>query len=230
MAVASEPCIFWRGDGAADIVGGIKIPEEVGRLVPSSTNVNGASGRSLDECYLEVLNSSRDKAKLSDIRDNVWLCDIVPHSCMNEGQKAAIYREYDPVAKQFGLLPATVPTRPKPIPHSEKRRNEILSEIREARPEIIVLLGDEPIDFFLSYYEPKFRRLADCIESDDDYGKTHSVKIGEQRYDVLPLVHPRQASKLGAHSKEWYELHQEWMKKTGPLRTESRNGDTRKTN
>jgi hypothetical protein len=29
--------------------------------------------------------------------------------------------------------------------------------------------------------------------------------------DVLPLVHPRQAGRLGASSKHWHETHQHWM-------------------
>src|SRR5690554_7365256 len=49
LAVASEPYIFWHGDGAEDIIADIDIPKELGRLVPANLNLNGPSGKALDE-------------------------------------------------------------------------------------------------------------------------------------------------------------------------------------
>lgn len=44
LAVASEPEIFWRGDGAEEIVSRVSVPPGTGRLVPalpSSTDTPG---------------------------------------------------------------------------------------------------------------------------------------------------------------------------------------------
>ena len=55
LAVASEPYIFWRGDMVDKIISDIKIPKELGKLVPANSNLNGPSGRALDEMYLEPI-------------------------------------------------------------------------------------------------------------------------------------------------------------------------------
>jgi hypothetical protein len=39
LAVASEPYIFWRGDGADEIIQKIQIPPALGRLIPAAEMV-----------------------------------------------------------------------------------------------------------------------------------------------------------------------------------------------
>lgn len=39
IAVASEPYIFWKGDGADQIINKINLPEGVGKLVPTDKNL-----------------------------------------------------------------------------------------------------------------------------------------------------------------------------------------------
>lgn len=77
VGVASEPEIFWTGDGAEKIVRSIELPDGAGRLEAADEQLNGPSGRALDECILKPLGLSRA---------TVWLCDLVPHSCMNGKQ------------------------------------------------------------------------------------------------------------------------------------------------
>ena len=57
LAVASEPYIFWRGDGAAAIIDQITIPPVVGTLAPAAKQFNGPSGRALDERFLHPLQA-----------------------------------------------------------------------------------------------------------------------------------------------------------------------------
>lgn len=96
LGVASEPEIFWRGDGIDEIVASIDIPEGAGRLVPASPTLNGPSGRALDDLFLIPLGLNRE---------DVWLCDLVPYSCMSDGQAKAIRRAYEPRARKLGLEP-----------------------------------------------------------------------------------------------------------------------------
>jgi hypothetical protein len=77
LAVASEPEIFWRGEGAEEIIAGIPVPAGAGRLEPTAENLNGPSGMALDAEFLEPLGLSRSDA---------WLCDLVPYSCKNDRQ------------------------------------------------------------------------------------------------------------------------------------------------
>jgi hypothetical protein len=52
LAVASEPDIFWTGENAEQIINGIHVPKEAGRLVVPGRNLNGPSGKTLDQNIL----------------------------------------------------------------------------------------------------------------------------------------------------------------------------------
>lgn len=201
MAVASEPYIFWRGENADAIINSINIPDDLGKLVPAAKNLNGPSGKALDDLFLSPMGISRGDA---------WLCDLVPHSCLNEKQEAALKREYEPLRASYGLPKVTLPPVPKVLA-TEQRRKEILTELQAANPETIVLLGDQPIKWFLSAYDDRWNTLGDFGESTDSYGKPREIKIEGNTYQVIGLVHPRQAAKLGAHSAKWSALHENWI-------------------
>jgi len=204
LAVASEPEIFWRGENAAEIIARIHIPPKLGTLIPAGQSSNGPSGRALDSLFLEPLGCSRG---------DVWLCDMVPHACLNPRQQQAIAEHYQPVAQPVtaghGLPQATIP----PVPHSfadDARRQEIFREIEAAQPRLIILLGDQPIRWFLSFYREE-RRLADFGQCPADYGRVHECRIQGQLHRVLPLVHPRQAGGLSSHSTTWKTRHSLWI-------------------
>jgi uracil-DNA glycosylase len=163
--------------------------------------MNGPSGRALDDLFLIPMGLKREEA---------WLCDIVPHSCRNQGQDRAIQDKYVPLIKEHGLPDATTPPVPNPL-CDDRRRGEILAELQGSRATTLVLLGDEPIKWFLRFYDGRWKRLGDFGQTPDTYGKRHKVSIAGREYGVLPLVHPRQASKLGAHSAVWHELHRGWI-------------------
>jgi hypothetical protein len=132
----------------------------------------------------------------------------VPHSCMNPKQKAAIER----ARERFDLPLPTVPPVPKELA-SEARRQEILGELRESQAPLLVLLGDQPIKWFLRHFDSRWKRLSDfpC------YGQRHNVKLDGVEVDVLPLVHPRQIGRLGAHSEVWARKHEEWILRQGRI-------------
>jgi len=207
LAVASEPYIFWRGDGVESIVNRINVPPTVGKLLPAAPELNGPSGIALDELFLHPLGLQRSDA---------WLCDLVPHSCLNPKQQAALEREYHPLMDSYALPKVTLPTVPQLLA-DEKRRQEIQSELKVSGANTVVLLGDEPVRWFLHRFDSRWRRLADFGQDDSVYGKLHDGKIGEKLYQVLPLVHPRQAAKLGSHSPVWHELHRRWVSQASQI-------------
>jgi hypothetical protein len=203
LAVANEPYIFWRGDNAEAIIRKIAIPHEFGKLVPASRQYNGPSGVALDELILKPLGLSRTDA---------WLCDLVPHSCVNLAQRKAIERAYLPLAREHGLPEATIP----PVPTSltdEKRRSAICDELQESGASKLILLGDKPIQWFLAYFDPRWNRLADFMRDGQPYGKPYNTYINGKQLEVLPLAHPRQIAKLGRSSLDWYDRHQAWINK-----------------
>ncbi len=201
LAVASEPYIFWRGDSTDDIIADIKLPKELGKLVPANSNLNGPSGKALDQMYLNPLCCSRSDS---------WLCDLVPHSCLNPSQSKAIQQHYDPLIEEYDLPLPNIPLVPKVLAN-EIRIQEIISEITVSKPKLIILLGDEPIKWFLAKYVKEYTKLEHFGYTVGLYGRVHRFVIEGKEQNFLPLVHLRQAAGLGNHSRSLRELHTYWI-------------------
>ena len=205
MAVASEPDIFWTGNNAEEIILSINIPVELGRLsVPTNKNLNGPSGRALDEKFLTPLKLDRQ---------STWLCDLLPESRVNEKQRLAIDKNYSAdLVEKYSLPLATVPNFDKAELNSEITRNEILQELETSQAETLILLGDLPIYWFLRFYNKEYSRLAQFGDTKETYGREHKIIINNKTYKVIPLCHPRQADRLGSSNEKWGELHDNWKK------------------
>ena len=200
LAVASEPEIFWNGENADEIISQISVPPEAGYLLPADEIYNGSSGRALDELYLAPLSLSRADA---------WLCDLVPHFFMNPNQSTAIETHYTPLCERYNLPRASIPEKPVNL-IDECRRNEILAELEESNADTIILLGDDPIYWFLSFVSDcKKTRLAEFGIA--TYGSPVSVNINGKTYLVIPLAHVRQGGALGQHSDFWERRHKNWV-------------------
>ena len=199
LAVASEPYIFWRGEDAEKHIP--KIPKALGSLIPANSRLNGPSGIALDEKILDPLGYTRQ---------DCWLCDLVPHSCVNFRQRDAIRRAYNPLVKKFGLPEHSVPDVPKRLT-DEKRREEIYAELVQSKATKLVLLGDMPIKWFVHFYDKRWGKLSDFLTVGNGYGKPVESKIGDFAVELIPLAHPRQVARLGASSDIWGKRHDEWM-------------------
>lgn len=197
MAVASEPEIFWRGgnDYVECVIGRIKLDPKYGHLEPADAAFNGPSGVCLDKNYIEPLGLTRQ---------DVWLCDLLPESRKNPSQAAALCKNYD----GFVDIPYNFPLVPRPIA-DEKRVKEIVEELEASKARRIILLGDEPIKYFLNKFAPSVKGLS----SIEPYGKEIMVTINGNDYTVQCLAHPRQTARLGNSSRHWFEAHQKWMHK-----------------
>ena len=205
LAVASEPYIFWRGEGAEEILSNIDVPSAVGYLKPAQHDLNGPSGRSIDEDYLKAMGM---------LRADVWLCDLVPHSCMNPGQAKAVEREYEPLVEKFTLPPVQWPAVPRKLANAA-RRQEIAEELRSSAAEVVITLGDLPLKWFTSAYGSE-RSLRAYGETQRTYGRLHDLAFNGKKLKLLPLVHPRQAAGLSGHSAKWNNLHKDWKRDIAP--------------
>ena len=214
LAVDSEPEIFWRGENAKEIIEEIKIPKGTGRLLPADDKLNGPSGVALDDRYLIPLGLTRS---------DVWLCDLVPHSCRNERQFAALKREYDPKKDQLQLPEYNWPEVPPELADTA-RQAEILDELKTASSSVIITLGDQPLKWFTSKLISK-SRLRDYGDTDESYGQVHNFFIDGRPIQLLPLVHPRQAGRLGRYSPKWADRHDKWVKSVAPGLVNLRNID-----
>ena len=202
LAVASEPRIFWDGNPkeAAEIIGRIKIPQEMGTLEPADEKFNGPSAKVLDEHILAPLGFTRKDA---------WLCDLLPETRLNDGQDKAIKNIYNKYIIKYGLNEVTIPKRPSRFCDS-KRCEEIVAELEESKAELLVLLGDIPIKQFLNVVANVNYKSLQEYKEHYGYGVRSDVTINGRHINVLPLAHPRQIGGLGSHSSEWFTVHQEW--------------------
>jgi uracil-DNA glycosylase len=96
----------------------------------------------------------------------------------------------------------------------ENRIKEIVDELKLSGAKKIILLGDIPIKQFAKLFNPNYKKLADF----KSYGKFHDLEIDGESYQILPLVHPRQAAKLGRSNQHWYSSHQDWIKEQQTLK------------
>jgi uracil-DNA glycosylase len=205
LAVASEPCIFWKGENVEEEINKIKIPKELGKLIPADKRFNGPSGVTLDKLFLAPLGYKRSE---------VWLCDLLPYSRLNSNQQNAIEKHYtNQIVKEYNLPECTIPKFSTRELNNESRREEILEELKHSHAETLVLLGDLPISKFLAHFtNKKYTKLSDFGETPEEYGRAHPIEINKNIYRVIPLVHPRQAGNLGKANFKWIELHKNWIK------------------
>lgn len=202
LAVASEPRIFWDGNGdeAKAIIGRIKIPEEFGRLEPAGRNLNGPSAKVLDEHILAPLGFTRNDA---------WLCDCLPETRLNPSQVKVINERYNPLKEKYGLNDVTIPKRPTTF-CDEIRAKEITEELIESGAQLLVLLGDIPIAQYLNRVaDVPYKSLQEYVDI-FGYGNPSDIMINDKVIKVLPLAHPRQIGALGAHSEKWNTAHIKW--------------------
>lgn len=207
LAVASEPYIFWDGDESeADrIIRSIKIPGEVGTLVPPNKNLNGPSSKVLSENILKPLSVTRQQA---------WLCDLLPESRLNPNQLRVISEKYNPLIEAYGLNEVTVPPEDGKF-CNDARCDEITNEILESRAKTIVLLGDIPIKQYLrKVCSLDFTDLRDYTKK-YGYGKPIRLKIADTTISVVPIAHPRQIGGLGRSNQFWFEEHRKWEMRLG---------------
>ncbi len=206
LAVASEPTIFWRGEDAdaEAIIGSIVLPPEAGRLVAPSAGMNGPSGTALDKLYLAPLGVTRQQA---------WLCDLLPQSRMNDGQAEAVRERYTPIAQALGLPAATVRRVPKRFAGPE-RVEAIAREFLASGARTLVTLGDVPLREFVAPLQLCEKTSSASFGTGaSQYGQHHACALRGHRFDLLPLVHPRQAAGLGWHSPQLAAAHDGWARR-----------------
>lgn len=171
-----------------------------GGTAAAREGLNGPSGMALDTMFLEPLGLKRSDA---------WLCDLVPYSCMNRSQERALERSYDPARGSLGLPAYDWPGVPAVLA-TEARRREIEAELLESGADIVMTLGDQPLKWFTRHYGTA-GSLGRYGRTPAEYGRLHPFRVGDREMQLLPLAHPRQAGRLGAHSSTWAALHAGWV-------------------
>lgn len=122
-------------------------------------------------------------------------------------------KKYNDIAGKYGLPLSTIPEfREDEIKENAvKRHLEILNELEKSGANTIILLGDLPIRWFLHFFDKRIK-LSGFGNSKETYGQRHDIVINNKTYSGFTLCHPRNTARLGAHSSNWAEWHEEWKK------------------
>lgn len=213
MAVDVEPEVFWRGEGAGDLVEawkrqvGFVEGDEPGCDGHARAHGNGPSGRRVDG-YLDALAiSSTETAYL----------DVYPVFVVHQGsgsQGHAVRRDYEAIIGSLGPSgrpTSTLPTRPSatelPKLAAERFGAWLKDSIAALRPQLIVTLGAESWDSLALVPGIVLNHQAGSLAATKGaYGAPGELRLEGTSTPWVPLVHP---GLLGKNA-EWTERHREW--------------------
>jgi hypothetical protein len=112
------------------------------------------------------------------------------------------------------LPEASIPPVPKRFA-SRERAEKIGEEFLRSRAPTLITLGDIPLkEFVCGLGLAKRASIANFGIAPDQYGRRHSLRLEGHHFELLPLVHPRQAAKLGLHNPILAAVHDAWATRT----------------
>jgi uracil-DNA glycosylase len=201
LPIDNEPEVFWRGtqEYTKKIISNINVPKLAGKLVAEDKSFNGILGRLLDKYYLHPLKLQRD---------NVWICNLIPHTVLNKNERKSL-KKYNDLHTIFNLPEADIPTKKDRWSLINKKRyREIIAEIFQARSEVMITLGQQPLKWFLKEYDKNMGNLL----NNKDYGFVTEIQIESIKLKLIPLFHPRQLLKIKNRDTRVGLLHYDWLK------------------
>ena len=201
IPVENEPDILWNGgvSEARNIVAEIKVPKNFGRVIAEPKILNGILGRVFDKFYLRPLNLNRDQ---------VWICNLLPHFVLSKSDSKAV-RMYNKICRKLALPEALLSTKKEKLQSiSESRIQEIKKELFESKAEVIITLGQQPINWFIKKYD----MMENNLLSVKNYGFIRDVFVDSVKFKLISLFNPRQLLKEKNVDTKIGLLHYDWIK------------------
>jgi len=189
VAVDNEPEPFWTGDDEHERIEqwqrDVSFRESWGR-VSACGRLNGSSGRWVKEQVLSPLGAARSQAWITDCLDIYY-----------ESEQAAVHLEQPAVREaisRLGIRPRCLLPHPSEAAivrealaaHAER----LGAEIRTARPELIVTLGNAALRVLAALAESSEPRLGRLSPDLQTYGCVGRVQVDGRSVAWLPLAHP----------------------------------------
>lgn len=203
LPVADEPIPFWDGEDADEHLSAVigRFPSAWGTLMaPADRKLNGSSGVWVRNHVLRPLAIGADEVCITDCLDTYRL---------SNGAAARLADTYAPVQEALGLPPVVLPPHPGEdeivCEALELHRPRLLQVLAEARPELIVTLGNAALRV-LAQLVKQTGASPSRLVPDDQYGTAISVLVGGRRAALLPLAHP-------ASPGPYQRAHARWMEK-----------------
>lgn len=203
MAVDNEPAPFWTGDDEVERVEAWKAAvgwtSDWGVASPAK-GFNGPSGAWVAEKVL---------APLGAVRDDAWITDCLDtYRCSTDLQRR-LTDTYAPFAARRGLPSPTMARHPSESQIVREgvtdHRGRLLAELDEARPELIVTLGNAALRVMRRLVEAEDVSRRNVAVS--MYGQRLAVRVDGRHVEWLPLAHP-------AAPRAYQEAHARWVATT----------------
>lgn len=196
LAVDNEPEPFWNGSNESERVDawrkGVGWNESFGDAAPAA-ELNGSSGRAVEEGWLTPLGLDRSE---------VWLTDCLDTYHLSEPMAKAIDSVYTPFAQAHDLPAAELPRHPDEEVIVRGAQNERLrAELAAAQPEILITLGNAALRVMRSLTGTAG---PTSLVRDANYGSRLSTKLDGRSVTWYALVHP------GQPREDWKSAHAVW--------------------
>jgi hypothetical protein len=203
IAVDNEPEPFWNGDDQEEKVGQwqrkIGFRDEYGQ-VTSAGQLNGSSGRWVDEHVLAPLALSRAPACITD-------CLSRYHCSKPLAQR--IENTYESFRKTLDLPAANLPSHPDEntiVSAATSERSRLWSELESAKPQIIVTLGNAALRVFAGMIDVADATLPRKLSADESYGRAIQLKVRGASMTWWPLAHPAAPPSYQAAHRRWEQV------------------------
>jgi hypothetical protein len=232
LAVDVEPQVFWNGDGAdfaarrvqwCDATGFIEgdHPGAHGTLAVKSPPTNGSSGRKVEGRYLAALKVEASQAAFTDV------CPVFfakYGQSKRRPQGTAIEQEYNSIAAELGLPPATLPPRP-PVKALVTRAVEefgdrLLADLERAEAPLVVTFGEEVLQTLRQLPKLSPNPPAETLPELFDrgmYGAEGTLEVNGRSVRWLPLPHPGLLNgdvplekNRDRKGRDWNAAHEAW--------------------
>lgn len=197
MPVDDEPVPFWDGSDEDARLEAWKTAVSfdpawgsVGRVA----RLNGSSGLWVVKHVLEPLRAGWSET---------WVTDCLDTYHASTGASARVADTYRPFAEAFRLRPAVLKGHPNETAVVREalanHRARLLSELRSAKPELVVTLGNAALRVVHELLGVPLTKLA----ADGYYGKECMGTLDGHAVRCLPLAHP-------AAPEKYQEAHAHW--------------------
>ena len=201
LAVDNEPEPFWNGSDDRERVEVwrqvVEWNDGFGEVAPAG-ELNGSTGRAVDERWLAPLGIDRSE---------VWFTDCLDAYHLSDGMVKVIEEVYAPLARGLRLPAADLPAHPDTRAIVKGAQiDRLRSELRTAQPEILITQGNAPLEVM--------RKLTGIdgpisLVPDMGYGSALAVELYGRSVTWHALVHP------GQKREDWRNAHGAWIGRVG---------------
>ncbi len=189
IAVDNEPEIFWNGDKEFEHVDDWMIYarfEPKWGTVALAKELNGSSGRWVNEQVIDAFRTSRA---------NVWLSDCLDTYRCSDKLAKRIQDTYSKLPKKLGLPRASLlmhPSEDEIVKEAiQAHRTRLVNEIENARPDKIITLGNAALRVMTNLVETKSDVPRKLVADVNFYGKPITVHTNSgHAMQWFPLAHP----------------------------------------